>query len=156
MASNFGDFQLGVYADAVKGVISRFPFDFGSIERKASEALPEWVYRYVSAAAGDGRTQQANIDAYSHYGVIPRMMVSPPSATCRLTFSPSVSPRRSSCARSAWSACARRIFRGSGRRQGVSRHRRALHGVDVLAGSAGGSDQACREYAQLFSAVSAE
>ena len=78
MSSNFGDFQLGVYADAVKGVNSRYPFDFRSIERKASEALPDWVYRYVSAAAGDGRTQQANVDAYSHYGVIPRMMVSPP------------------------------------------------------------------------------
>ena len=65
MSSNFGDFQLGVYADAVKGVNSRYPFDFRSIERKASEALPDWVYRYVSAAAGDGRTQQANVDAYS-------------------------------------------------------------------------------------------
>src|SRR6202050_1422446 len=78
MSSNFGDFQLGVYADAVRGVNSRYPFDFRSIERKASEALPDWVYRYVSAAAGDGRTQQANIDAYFHYGIIPRMMVSPP------------------------------------------------------------------------------
>ena len=53
-SSNFGDFQLGVYADAVKGVNSRYPFEFRSIERKASEALPDWVYRYVSAAAGDG------------------------------------------------------------------------------------------------------
>src|SRR6201996_3614377 len=78
MPENFGDFQLGVYADAVKGVNSRYPFDARSIERKAAEALPDWVYRYVSAAAGDGRTQQANIDAYSRYGIIPRMMVSPP------------------------------------------------------------------------------
>jgi lactate 2-monooxygenase len=78
MSDNFGDFQLGVYADAVKGVNSRYPFDFRSIERKAAEALPDWVYRYVSAAAGDGRTQQANIDAFSHYGIVPRMMVSPP------------------------------------------------------------------------------
>jgi lactate 2-monooxygenase len=78
MSGNFGDFQLGVYADAVKGVNSRYPFDFRSIERKAAEALPDWVYRYVSAAAGDGRTQQANIDAFSHYGIVPRMMVSPP------------------------------------------------------------------------------
>ena len=55
MSENFGDFQLGVYADAVKGVNSRFPFDARSIERKAAEALPDWVYRYVSAAAGDAR-----------------------------------------------------------------------------------------------------
>jgi lactate 2-monooxygenase len=75
---NFGDFQNLVYADAVKGKTSRYPFDFQSIQRKASEALPDWVYRYVSAAAGDGRTQRANIEAYSRYGIVPRMMVSPP------------------------------------------------------------------------------
>jgi hypothetical protein len=44
---NFGDFQNGVYADAVRGVNTRYPFDFASVERKASEALPDWVYRYV-------------------------------------------------------------------------------------------------------------
>src|ERR1700683_3964560 len=76
--SNFGDFQNGVYAEALRGVISRYPFDFASIERKASETLPEWVYRYVSAASGDGRTQRANVDAFSRYGIVPRMMVSPP------------------------------------------------------------------------------
>ena len=77
MAANFGDFQDGVYAEAVRGVTTRYPF-FASIERKASEALPDWVYRYVSAAAGDGRTQRANIAAFSCYGIVPRMMVSPP------------------------------------------------------------------------------
>ena len=79
MADNFGDFQNDVYAQAVQGVNSRYPFDFATIERKASEALPDWVYRYVSAASGDGRTQRANIDAYSRYGIVPRMMVSPTS-----------------------------------------------------------------------------
>ena len=78
MTTNFGDFQNEVYAEAVKGVTTRYPFDFASIERKASEALPDWVYRYVSAAAGDGRTQRANIAAFSCYGIVPRMMVSPP------------------------------------------------------------------------------
>jgi isopentenyl diphosphate isomerase/L-lactate dehydrogenase-like FMN-dependent dehydrogenase len=78
MAKNFGDFQWTVYGDALHGITTRYPFDFESIERKAIEAMPDWVYRYVSAAAGDGRTQRANIDAYSRYGIIPRMMVSPP------------------------------------------------------------------------------
>ncbi|MFZ0230194.1 MAG: alpha-hydroxy-acid oxidizing protein [Mycobacterium sp.] len=78
MPNNFGDFQNEVYAEAVHGVTTRYPFDFASIERKASEALPDWVYRYVSAAAGDGRTQRANIAAFSCYGIVPRMMVSPP------------------------------------------------------------------------------
>jgi lactate 2-monooxygenase len=78
MSSNFGDFQWSVYGDALRGINSRYPFDFESIERKAFDALPDWVYRYVSAAAGDGRTQRANVDAFSRYGIIPRMMVSPP------------------------------------------------------------------------------
>ncbi|MFD3583177.1 alpha-hydroxy-acid oxidizing protein [Streptomyces sp. NPDC058683] len=78
MSGNFGDFQIGVYFDAVNGVTSHYPFDAASVERKAAETLPDWVYRYVSAAAGDGRTQRANIAAFSRYGIIPRMMVSPP------------------------------------------------------------------------------
>jgi hypothetical protein len=41
MTSNFGDFQNGVYGEALRGVSSRYPFDFASIERKASETLPE-------------------------------------------------------------------------------------------------------------------
>lgn len=68
MSGNFGDFQLGVYADAVKGVNSRYPFDFRSIQRKASEALSDWVYRYVSAAAVDGRTQQSKEEFSSSEG----------------------------------------------------------------------------------------
>ncbi|MFD8817634.1 alpha-hydroxy-acid oxidizing protein [Streptomyces sp. NPDC059627] len=78
MTGNFGDFQIGVYFDAVHGVTSRYPFDAASVERKAAQTLPDWVYRYVSAAAGDGRTQRANIEAFTRYGIIPRMMVSPP------------------------------------------------------------------------------
>jgi lactate 2-monooxygenase len=77
---------MGVYMDAVNGVTSRYPFDASSIERKASEALPDWVYRYVSAAAGDGRTQRANIDAYARYGIVPRMMVSPPERDLSITL----------------------------------------------------------------------
>jgi lactate 2-monooxygenase len=98
MPSNFGDFQIGIYLDAVKGINSRYPFDSQSIERKASEALPDWVYRYVSAAAGDGRTQRANIAAYSRYGITPRMMVSRPSVTCRSRCSTNILTPRSSCA----------------------------------------------------------
>jgi hypothetical protein len=36
------------------------------------------VYRYVSAAVGDGRTQRANRRVL-RYGFVPRMMVSPPA-----------------------------------------------------------------------------
>src|ERR1700721_80308 len=86
MTKDFGDWQWTVYGDAVHGRSSRFPFDFETIERKAVDAMPDWVYRYVSAAAGDGRTQRANIAAYSRYGIIPRMMVSPPERDLSITL----------------------------------------------------------------------
>ena len=41
MPTNFGDLELGVYAEAAKGVNTRYPFDFQSIEHKASEARPD-------------------------------------------------------------------------------------------------------------------
>jgi FMN-dependent dehydrogenase len=44
-------------------------------ERKAAESLPEWVYRYVASAAGDGRTERADVDVFSRYGTL--MMVIP-------------------------------------------------------------------------------
>jgi hypothetical protein len=32
MATNFGDFQNEVYAEAVQGVTTRYPFDFASTQ----------------------------------------------------------------------------------------------------------------------------
>jgi hypothetical protein len=39
VTTNFGDFQNGIYADAVTGVNSRYPFDFSTIEGKAAQAF---------------------------------------------------------------------------------------------------------------------
>jgi hypothetical protein len=64
--NNFGDFQLGVYADAVKGVNSRYPFDdYQSVERKAAEALPDWVYR-ICVCGRRGRSHPTR----QHCGVL--------------------------------------------------------------------------------------
>ena len=104
-------FKTSVYADAVRGVNTRYPFDFASIERKASEALPDWVYRYVSAAAGDGRTQRANIAAFSCYGIVPRMMVSPPERDLSIQlFGKHLAVADIHGSRSGWSACAHPTF----------------------------------------------
>ena len=54
MSGNFDDFQLGVYADAVKRVNSWYPYGFRSVERKAAEALPDWL-----AGHGPGHAFQA-------------------------------------------------------------------------------------------------
>jgi len=71
----YGDYQSEIYGDGLQGKLPRFPVDYGSLERAAVEVLPSWVYSYVGYGAGDGNTQQANIDAFSRYGILPRMLV---------------------------------------------------------------------------------
>jgi hypothetical protein len=141
--------------DAVKGVNSRYPFDSQTIERKASEALPDWVYRYVSSAAGDGRTQRANIAAHSRYGITPRMMVSPPERDLSIRlFDKHFDTPIFMCPIGLIGLCAPLPGR-CGRSTGVGRHRGAVYLVDVLPAPDGGGHQTRRDHAQLLPALSA-
>ena len=74
---HYGDYQMEIYGDGLRGKLPRFPLDYASLERAAIEVLPSWVYSYVGFGAGDGNTQRANIEAFSRYGIVPRMLVSP-------------------------------------------------------------------------------
>jgi lactate 2-monooxygenase len=74
MSPNYGDYQLEIYRAGVKGIQPRFPADFATMERRAAEALPPWVLSYVKAGAGDEGTQQANVEAFGKWGLVPRMM----------------------------------------------------------------------------------
>jgi len=73
----YGDYQWDIYGDGLQGKLPRFPVDYASLERAAVEVLPSWVCSYVGYGAGDGNTQAANIDAFSRYGIVPRMLVAP-------------------------------------------------------------------------------
>jgi lactate 2-monooxygenase len=48
---------------------------FGELEARAQAALPRSVWSYVAGGAGDERTQRANVSAFDHWGLIPRMFV---------------------------------------------------------------------------------
>jgi lactate 2-monooxygenase len=71
----YGDYQMEIYGGGLQGKLPRFPVDFASLERAAVEVLPAWIYSYVGYGAGDGNTQQANVEAFSRYGIVPRMLV---------------------------------------------------------------------------------
>jgi lactate 2-monooxygenase len=73
----YGDYQFDIYLDGLQGKLPRYPVDFRSLERAATEVLPPWVHSYVAGGAGDGNTQCANVEAFSRYGIVPRMLVSP-------------------------------------------------------------------------------
>jgi lactate 2-monooxygenase len=71
----YGDYQNEIYFDGLEGRLPKYPVDFASLERKAAEVLPSWVHSYVAGGCGDEGTQRANVDAFSRYGIVPRMLV---------------------------------------------------------------------------------
>ena len=71
----FGDYQLDIYLQGLAGVVPSLPMVFGELEAKAQAALPPSVWSYVAGGAGDERTQRANVSAFDHWGLVPRMFV---------------------------------------------------------------------------------
>jgi lactate 2-monooxygenase len=73
--TQYGDHQFDIYFDGIEGQLPRYPIDFAALERAAAEVLPPWVYSYVAGGAGDETTQRGNVEAFSRYGIMPRMLV---------------------------------------------------------------------------------
>jgi lactate 2-monooxygenase len=73
--SNFGDFQDGIYDAGLVGVVPDLPMDYHHLEARAQEALPQSVLSYVAGGSGDELTQRANVAAFAHWGLVPRMLV---------------------------------------------------------------------------------
>ena len=72
---NFGDYQSEIYFGGLSGVLPRVPVDFATLEERASAALPSSVLDYVQGGCGDEFTQRANVEAFHHWGMTPRMLV---------------------------------------------------------------------------------
>jgi lactate 2-monooxygenase len=71
----FGDYQIEIYADGLRGVLPSFPMAFPELEARAAQALPPSVLSYVAGGAGSEHTQRANASAFHAWGLIPRMFV---------------------------------------------------------------------------------
>ncbi|MBL7501769.1 lactate 2-monooxygenase [Frankia sp. CNm7] len=71
----FGDYQVEIYLQGLSGVLPTMPMAFDELERRAESALPASVWSYVAGGAGDEATQRANVAAFGHWGLVPRMMV---------------------------------------------------------------------------------
>ena len=74
-APQYGDYQHEIYFDGLAGLLPKYPVDFASLERAAGEVLPAFVHSYVAGGCGDEGTQRANVDAFSHAAIVPRMLV---------------------------------------------------------------------------------
>lgn len=71
----FSDYQLGIYFQGLTGVISPFPMDYASLETRASAAMSDGLLSYYAGGCGDNLTQRANVEAFSNWGLVPRMLV---------------------------------------------------------------------------------
>jgi lactate 2-monooxygenase len=70
---NFGDFQLEIYFAALQGTLPRWPIRYETLEAKALQTLSPSLASYVAGGCGNERTQDLNVSAFDHWGVVPRM-----------------------------------------------------------------------------------
>ncbi len=84
---NFGAYQIEIYLAELSGRLPSFPMRFGELEAKAHAAMPASLVSYVAGGCGDERTQEANVEAFDKWGLMPRMFVASSSATCRSSSS---------------------------------------------------------------------
>ena len=75
MNQTYADYQLEIYFAALNGVVSDFPMEFATLERRASAALDPSLLSYIAGGAGDEATQRANVEAFANWGLVPRMLV---------------------------------------------------------------------------------
>lgn len=72
--ANFGDYQTGIYLAGAAGRKPALPIGVQDLEAAAHRALGPELLGYVSGGAGDEQTQRANIEAFAHWGLMPRML----------------------------------------------------------------------------------
>jgi lactate 2-monooxygenase len=71
---HFGDYQHEIYFGGLQGVLPKLPVNYAELEARASLAMPPWVHSYVAGGCGDELTQRRNVDAFGHWGMVPRML----------------------------------------------------------------------------------
>jgi lactate 2-monooxygenase len=72
--ANYADFQIGLYFAGLGGELPPYPLTFDGLEAAAREKLEHRLWDYVAGGAGDEHTQRANVDAFTHWGILPRML----------------------------------------------------------------------------------
>jgi lactate 2-monooxygenase len=75
MMGHYGDLQTQIYQDGLRGILPDYPVDFATLEQRAEHALSPSILNYVQGGCGDEHTQRSNVDAFHHWGMVPRMLV---------------------------------------------------------------------------------
>ena len=73
--TNFGvEREMEIYMGALSGKRLSVPVPVAELEKKAKEVLPTTAYDYVAGGAAGERTIKANLDAFSRWEIVPRML----------------------------------------------------------------------------------
>ena len=70
----FGNYQLEIYKQGLAGVLPRIPFAAADLEQRAREKLDPGAFGYVAGGAGAEATMRANLAAFDHWRIVPRML----------------------------------------------------------------------------------
>jgi isopentenyl diphosphate isomerase/L-lactate dehydrogenase-like FMN-dependent dehydrogenase len=70
----YGNYQLDIYRDGLRGVLPEFPLTAGELEASAREKLDPGAFGYVAGGAGEETTMRANRAAFDHWRIVPRML----------------------------------------------------------------------------------
>jgi FMN-dependent dehydrogenase len=100
--SAFGDYQLEIYGDGLRGVLPAFPMAYAELEARAARALSPSVLSYVAGGAGVEHTQRANVSAFRRWGLVPRMFVGAPRPRASRASSSRSTPGSPAGARATW------------------------------------------------------
>lgn len=74
-SANFGmERQMDIYMGALSGKRLSVPVPVAELEKKAKETLDPTAYDYMAGGAAGERTMRANLDAFSRWEIVPRML----------------------------------------------------------------------------------
>jgi lactate 2-monooxygenase len=66
--------ELQIYQQRMVGQAPSIPIAVSLLEQKAKETISQAAYDYVAGGAGGERTMKANLDAFDHWRIMPRML----------------------------------------------------------------------------------
>jgi len=66
--------QLEIYQLGLAGKKLSIPISLSQLEKKAAESLTPQAYDYITGSASGERTARANLEAFDHWRIVPRML----------------------------------------------------------------------------------
>jgi lactate 2-monooxygenase len=73
-APALANFQNEIYAYGLGGEVPKLPISAAELEERAREVLSAEAFGYVAGGAGGERTMRANLGAFDHWAIVPRML----------------------------------------------------------------------------------